>query len=504
MKALLCHTFGLPDTLQLLDVPPPTAGPGQVVIGVRACSANFPDTLMIQDRYQFKPPLPFAPGGEVAGVILSVGDGVALKPGDRVIALCGWGGFAEQVAVDARRCVPMPPGLDFVAGASLLYNYGTSYHALKDRAHLQPGETLLVLGAAGGVGLAAVELGKQLGARVIAAASSATKLAACQAKGADDLINYAEENLRDRIKELTNGRGVDVVYDPVGDQYAEPALRSLAWGGRYLVVGFAGGEIPKVPLNLALLKGSAIVGVFWGSFTEKEPAKSRQNLAELAQWYLAGKISPHIYHSYPLEHAAQALWDLMERRVIGKAVVVVGPPEVAPEVAPPPARAPAARTSPGYTQTETGVVFHDLAAVRQFRGQPLGTSDWLAVTQEMVNDFAKATLDFQWIHLDQERAERESPFGRTIAHGYLTLSLLPRLMGPLMRVEPAKLMVNYGSNRVRFITPVPVGSRVRLRASVKDVKDVEGGLLIVTEATVELEGSAKPACVAEVLSVAYV
>jgi NADPH:quinone reductase-like Zn-dependent oxidoreductase/acyl dehydratase len=500
MKALLCQTFGLPDTLQLLDVPPPTAGPGQVVIGVRACSANFPDTLMIQDRYQFKPPLPFAPGGEVAGVVLSVGEGAALQPGDRVIALCGWGGFAEQVVVDARRCVPMPQGLDFVAGASLLYNYGTSYHALKDRAKLQPGETLLVLGAAGGVGLAAVELGKQMGARVIAAASSAQKLAACQAKGADELINYAEENLRERIKELTSGRGVDVVYDPVGDQYAEPALRSLAWGGRYLVVGFAGGEIPKIPLNLALLKGSAIVGVFWGSFTEKEAGKSRQNLAELAQWYQQGKISPHIYQTYPMAQAAQALWDLMERRVIGKAVVVMGPPEPA---APAPMYAEENMASPGHTQTETGVVFHTLAAVHQFRGQGLGTSDWLTVTQEMVNDFAKATLDFQWIHLDQERARRESPFGQTIAHGYLTLSLLPRLMGPLMRVEPAKLMVNYGSNRVRFITPVPVGSRLRLRAAVKEVKDVEGGLLIVTEATVEIEGAAKPACVAEVLSVAY-
>ncbi len=324
MKAILCEQYGPPEQLVLTDVALPKAGAGQVVIQVEACGVNFPDTLIIEGKYQIKPPMPFSPGGEVAGIITEVGEGVNhLRVGDRVFSLTGYGGFAEQVAANAATTLPMLPDMDFVTAASTMYTYGTSYHALKDRASLQPGETLLVLGAAGGVGLAAVQLGVLMGARVIAAASSDKKLEVCRRLGAAETINYTTETLRDRIKELTDGKGVDVVYDPVGDRYAEPALRSLAWKGRYLVVGFAGGDIPSIPLNLALLKGASIIGVFWGAFAQREPKTSLQNFRQILDWISAGQLSQHIHNTYSLADSPKALRDLLKRRVVGKAVVVM-------------------------------------------------------------------------------------------------------------------------------------------------------------------------------------
>jgi len=324
MKAILCKSYGLPHTLELCDTDSLSASPKKVVIQVKACSVNFPDTLIIQNKYQFKPELPFSPGGEVSGIVKEISEGVKnIKVGDSVFALCGWGGFAEEVEVDASRVFQILPTMDFVTAASVMYNYGTSYHALKDRAQLKNGETLLVLGAGGGVGLAAVELGKLMGAKVIAAASSEEKLGVCIQKGADETINYLQEDIRAGIKRITGGSGVNVVYDPVGDQYAEPALRSIAWGGRYLVVGFAGGDIPKLAFNLPLLKGCSVVGVFWGQFTEKESLNNLKNMEELASYFSQKKLSPHIYKRYSLSEAPQALADLMDRKVIGKAVVVV-------------------------------------------------------------------------------------------------------------------------------------------------------------------------------------
>lgn len=329
MKAILCKAFGLPDTLTLEDVPSPVPGPGEVLTQVKACSLNFPDTLTIQNKYQFKPPLPFSPGSESSGIVTAVGAGVThVKPGDRVFTFGSHGGLAEERISDARATIRLPDGMDFITGASTMYAYGTSYHALKDRGQLNANpdnepETLLVLGAAGGVGLAAVELGTLMGATVIAAASTDEKLAVCREKGATHLINYTTDDLRERLKEITQGKGVDVVYDPVGDQWAEPAIRSLAWRGRYLVVGFAGGEIPRIPLNLALLKGSSIVGVFWGAFTQKEADLSRKNMQQIAAWAMQGQISPYIAKYYSLADAPQALTDMMERRVVGKAVVVL-------------------------------------------------------------------------------------------------------------------------------------------------------------------------------------
>jgi len=323
MKAVLCKQYGLPDTLVLDDVPSLVPAAGQVVVSMKAAGVNFPDALIIQGKYQVKPPMPFSPGSELAGVVKLVGEGVQnIKIGDAVIAYAGYGGYAEEIAVDARACIPMPAGVDFKVAASFMMTYGTSYHALKDRAQLQPGETLLVLGAAGGVGSAAVELGKLMGARVIAAASSDDKLAACKALGADAGINYSSEDLREGVKRITEGRGVDVVYDPVGDKFAEPAMRDMAWGGRYLVIGFAGGEIPKIPLNLPLLKGFSIVGVFWGSFTRKEPKKNEANVRELLGWIAGGKLKPLVSAAYPLAQAARALKDVMERKVKGKVVLV--------------------------------------------------------------------------------------------------------------------------------------------------------------------------------------
>lgn len=323
MKAVLCKEYGPPDSLVLAEVEPLKPGKGQVVIGVKACGVNFPDTLIIQGKYQFKPPLPFTPGGEVAGIVKEVGEGVEhVQVGEHVIAFTGWGGFAEEVAADAAKVIKMPPDMDFATAAAFTLVYGTAHHALKDRAQIKPGETLLVLGAAGGVGLAAVELGKVMGAHVIAAASSAEKLAVCQQHGADELINYSTEDLKERVKALTRGKGVDVIFDPLGGNYSEAALRSIAWNGRMLVIGFAAGDIPRIPLNLTLLKGCSIVGVFWGSFTEREPQRNQEHLQELLTWFAQGKLKPHISATYSLEQAADALNDVMNRKVKGKVVLV--------------------------------------------------------------------------------------------------------------------------------------------------------------------------------------
>lgn len=328
MKAMLSRAPGGPETLELAELPDPVPGKGELRIRVRAAGLNFPDTLMIRDLYQFKPERPFAPGGEVAGEVDAIGEGVTgFAPGDRVLALTGHGGFATHVLAEAARVVPIPDDMPFEDAACFIFTYGTSHHALKDRAALQKGETLLILGAAGGVGAAAIELGRAAGARVIAAVSSDEKAAFCREIGADETIVYPREMDRDaqrafsaRIKELSGGDGVDVVYDAVGGDYAEPALRALAWKGRFLVVGFPAG-IPKIPLNLTLLKGSQIVGVFWGAAVRREPAAHAENMAELFALYAGGQVKPRIHASFALEEAAQALEMMQDRKVQGKVVL---------------------------------------------------------------------------------------------------------------------------------------------------------------------------------------
>lgn len=332
MKAVLCKEFGPPESLVLGDAPSPKPGKGQVVVSVKSCGVNFPDVLIIENKYQFKPPLPFSPGAEVAGVVKEVGESVtSAKPGDRVIASTGWNGMAEEVVADAAKLISMPDAMDFDTGAGLVLTYGTSHYALKDRAYLKPGENLVVLGAAGGVGLAAVEIGKAMGARVVAGASSQEKVDLAMKHGADDGFVYPTGSLsRDQQKELselikakTGGKGADVLYDPVGADYAEPALRAMNWDGRYLVIGFAAGEIPRVPLNLTLLKSCQIVGVFWGAFTAREPKKNQENLAELVRWIAEGKIKPYISARFPLARAGEAIRMLADRKALGKVVVTV-------------------------------------------------------------------------------------------------------------------------------------------------------------------------------------
>jgi NADPH:quinone reductase len=324
MRAILCKAFGPPESLVIEEIASPVPGPGEVVISVKAAGVNFPDVLIIENKYQVKPPLPFSPGSELAGIVKAVGDGVtAFKPGDRVMAITGYGAFAEEVKSEARRILAIPSGMDFATAAAFGLTYATSEHALVDRGALKAGETLLVLGAAGGVGLAAIEIGKILGARVIACASTDDKLAVCREHGADDTINYATEDLRERIKALTGGKGPDVVYDPVGGPYTEPALRSIAWRGRLLVVGFAAGDIPKIPLNLTLLKGCSIVGVFWGEFTRREPERFAEAMQRLDRWYADGKLKPHVSETFPLERAADALTLMANRQVKGKVVLTV-------------------------------------------------------------------------------------------------------------------------------------------------------------------------------------
>jgi NADPH2:quinone reductase len=333
MKALLSKEVGGPDTLVLEDVPSPEAKPGFAVVEVKAIGVNFPDVLIIEDKYQFKPQRPFAPGGEIAGIVKSVGEGVThVKPGDRVLGNTGWGGMAEELALEAARLVKIPDSMPFDDAAAFIMTYGTSYHALKDRANLQPGQSLLVLGAAGGVGLAAVELGKVMGARVIAAASSQEKVDLCLSRGAASGVVYpkgpfdrdGQKALGQTFKEATGPDGADVIYDAIGDAYAEPALRSIAWEGKYLVVGFAAGDIPKIPLNLALLKGCDIVGVFWGSWVGKNPQRHQQSVKELLELYADGKIKPHVSERFPLERAADAIKHLASRKAMGKVVVTVG------------------------------------------------------------------------------------------------------------------------------------------------------------------------------------
>lgn len=324
MKALLCKAYGPPESLVVEEIAAAAPGRGEIRIGVRACGVNYPDNLMIAGKYQVRPEPPFSPGFELAGEILEVGADVThLRPGQRVAATAMSGAMAEQICVPAANAVPIPDNVDFPTAAGFIITYGTSYHALKQRANLQPGETLLVLGAGGGVGLTAVELGDLMGAEVIAAASSADKLALAETRGARHLINYKESDLRGRLRELAGEKGLDVVYDPVGGDLSNECLRVLAWGGRLLIIGFAGGTIQQIPANLPLLKGSSAVGVFWGTFAERDPAASAKNMQELLTWFEQGRIEPCIAGTYSLADAPQAMQALAERRASGKLVVVI-------------------------------------------------------------------------------------------------------------------------------------------------------------------------------------
>jgi NADPH:quinone reductase len=325
MRAILCKEYGPANKLVIEDIPSPEVKGRGVKVKVKAAGLNFPDTLIIEGKYQLKPTMPFSPGGEMAGEVIEVGEKVTrFKPGDRVAGLTGYGAFAEEVIVPEQNILPIPDVMSDEKAAAFSMVYGTSYYALKQRANIQPGETLLVLGASGGVGLATIELGKAMGAKVIAAASTAEKLAVAKEAGADELINYSEESLKETVKKLTNSKGVDVIYDPVGGEFTEQALRAMAWNGRHLIIGFAAGDIPKIPANLTLLKGCSVVGVFWGSFTQREPENSAKNMMELLQMFAEGKIDPKISQVFEFEEYEKALGALTGRTATGKIVLKVG------------------------------------------------------------------------------------------------------------------------------------------------------------------------------------
>ena len=324
MKAVLCKAFGPAESLVVEALSSPEIKKNEVLLDVHAVGINFPDTLIIEGKYQFKPPFPFSPGGEASGVVSAVGEKVSdFKVGDRVMALTGWGSCAEQVAVPAYNVLPMPDLMDFTTAAAFSMTYGTAIHALQQRGALQAGETLLVLGAAGGVGLASIEIGKAMGARVIAAASSAEKLEVARQAGADELINYQTEDIRERLKTLTKGQGVDVIIDPVGGDLFETVFRSIAWNGRMLVIGFASGTIPALPVNLPLLKGAAVIGVFWGSFAQRQPQANVDNFQQLFTWYAQGKLKPLVSKTFALEDTGKAISTLAARKAVGKLVIKV-------------------------------------------------------------------------------------------------------------------------------------------------------------------------------------
>lgn len=501
MKAIICKEYGTPDLLTLEQVADPIPAENEVLIRVASCGVNFPDLLLIQRLYQFQPPLPFSPGGEVAGTIVSVGNAVRhFKAGDRVLAITGWGGFAELVTVNQNQVLLLPTEIDFSIAAASAYSYGTSLYALKNLAQIEPGETLLVLGAGSGVGLAAVELGIQMGAVVIAAASTEIKLTACKQKGAQHTLLTNEPLKPSQLAAAIPGGKAAVVFDPVGGQLAGAAWRVLQWKGRYLVVGFAAGEIPSLPLNLPLLKGFSVHGVFWGSFLQEEPAAHRQNMQLIFEWLIHKKIQPLIHESYALENAPLALKDLQKRKVIGKALIDMR------------------LESSGITRTEKEVSLcskppslnptlekiGQLNDLPQLIGKQLGPGDWFTITAPMIQEFAKLTGDEQWIHVDIERAAKELPGGRIIAHGFFTLSLIIRQLYHLIDASSVKKMLNYGTNKVRFITPVEAGKRVRLHANITHTEPgKQGGTLLFIQCSMEIEHAEKPACAAELVSLIF-
>ena len=501
MKAILCTEYGLPHLLSLQEIPDPSPSENEVLIQIAACGVNFPDLLLIQHLYQFQPPLPFSPGGEVSGTVISVGNRVTrFKAGDRVLAITGWGGFAEQVAVHQHQVVSLPDSIDFITASAIAYQYGTALYALKNIGNLQAGENLLVLGAGSGVGLAAVELGQLMGATVIAAASSEAKRRACIEKGAGTTIDSSLPLKNADLAAALPGGKAAVVFDPVGGQLAGTAMRVMQWKGRYLVVGFAAGEIPNLPLNLPLLKGFSVHGVFWGSFLQQEPTAHRENMQQIMNWLLEGKIKPVIQESYALEEVPHALNDLRKRSVVGKAVI-----DVQKKSHRQPLSSPVIdRTEKESPSASQGVRISNKKDIEHLLGKSLGPSEWVTITAEMIQTFAQLTGDEQWIHVDTARAQKELPGGKTIAHGFFTLSLVTRMLYQLIDISSIEKMFNYGTNKVRFITPVQAGSRIRLHASLSHTEPgKQGGTLLFIQCTIEAENAEKPACVAELVSLIF-
>ncbi len=496
MKAIICTQYGGPELLQLAEISLPEIESDRVAIDVHYCGVNFPDTLIIQNKYQFKPPLPFSPGGEIAGIVTAVGSAVNnCKVGDRVMALCGWGGMAEQIMIKANSVFVIPDKINLLDASICMYSFGTAFHALNNKAALKEGQTVLVLGASGGVGSAAIQLAKLMGAKVIAAASSIEKLTYCQSLGADELINYTSENLKTRIKEITQNKGVDIIYDPIGGSLAVEALKSIAWNGQYLIIGFASGEIPQVPFNIPLLKGCNIQGVFWGAFAEKEPNANKQNFIKIIEWMIAGKLSQHIHQLYPLEDAPTAISDMIDRKIKGKAVIEIKTEKLADSIK--------INTNSSDTQLhENKLIIYGKEAIENHIGKSIGPGNWFTITQKMINDFAATTQDFQWVHIDEAKAAQHLPEGRTLAHGYLTMSLVSHLLTELFELKKVQSYYNYGFNKARFVSPVRVNDQIRLSATLNSIEKLSNGSVkLFLHCIIEIKGVEKPAYVAEIISV---
>lgn len=502
MKAIHCTQFGGPESLIYADTDNPSLSPDAVIIAVNYCGVNFPDTLIIQGTYQFKPNFPFSPGGEVAGKVMSVGSSVTnCKVGDRVMALCGWGGMAEQVVVNASHVFVLPDTFDLAVAASSMYTWGTAYYALKNKAGLKPGQTILILGAAGGVGTAAILLSKLMGAKVIAAASNNEKLDYCKKLGADACINYTTDNLKESIKNLTNHLGVDIVYDPIGGNLASDALKSLAWNGQYLIIGFASGNIPQIPMNIPLLKGISIHGIFWGAFAEKEAKANKDNFLQIMSWIMSGQLKQPIHKLYALKEAPLALTDLIQRNVKGKAIIQVKADNQVDD----PTSTSFAKTEAPLNHTDTHLnqlTIEGKADIFLHIGQSIGPGQWNTITQDMINAFAETTKDFQWVHIDVSKAAKYLPEGRTLAHGYLTMSMVSCMLYELIELKQVSSFYNYGFNKARFISPVRVNDQIRLIAKLEHAETQSNGSVKLTLlCTIQIKGVEKPAYVAEIISV---
>lgn len=490
-KALNCFEFGDLDNLEFCEINLPEIKENEVLIKVAACGINFPDLLLIENKYQFKPELPFVPGGEVSGIVLKVGNTVKrFKLGQRVFSLCTWGGLSDLVVIDESRVFELHDSIDFLTGATLMYNYSTSLFALNQKGRLMPGETLLVLGAGGGVGMAALELGKIMGAKVIAAASK-EKLEICKLKNPDYLIDYNDDNFKENLKDIIKDTGIDVIFDPVGGDWANTAFRSLNRNGRYLVVGFASGIIPAIPFNLPLLKSSSIIGVFWGDFSRKESLQNQQNLNWISTKYLDGAISPFIGEVFSKQDAIVALKALKNKQIKGKAVVIWDK-EICSE-----------KQDFIKENIPKKLIFENFNEVKNHIGQELGESQWLYITQNVINEFGLATQDTQWIHINPERAKM-GPLGVTIAHGWLTVSLSPFLLAQIFEIKNSRMGINYGADKIRFLRPIKKDSKIKLSARLLEATDApNNGLKLKIEANYYTEDSKNPACVAEYLSIIY-
>lgn len=501
MKAILCTKFGGPDSLIYAETENPVLTPDSVIIEVNYCGVNFPDTLIIQGTYQFKPDFPFSPGGEIAGKVLAIGAAVTnCKIGDHVMALCGWGGMAEQIVVKASHVFVIPDALDLAVAATSMYTWGTAYYALKNKAGLKQGQTILILGAAGGVGTTAILLSKLMGARVIAAASSNEKLAYCKSLGADECINYTTENLKESIKKLTNHAGVDIVYDPIGGSLAMDALKALSWNGQYLIIGFASGNIPEVPMNIPLLKGITIHGIFWGAFAEKEAKANKENLLQLMSWIMSGQLKQPIHRVYTLDQAPMALTELMQRTIKGKAVIQI---KAANQSQPTTSTTSILQEPKNNTDSALNKLIIDgKAGIFLNIGKTVGPGQWITITQDMINAFAETTKDHQWVHVDEARAAKYLPDGRTLAHGYLTMSMVSYLLYELIELKQVSSFYNYGFNKARFISPVRVNDQICLTVKLEHAEtQTNGSVKLILLCTIHIKGIEKPAYVAEIISV---